>query len=127
MVARHVNVMVVSAVVPVQRQFDEFERPWPVVDSRRSRDLPWYINFEVQRADVTANPAGPINWDDPAAVVTIDPRAVFKSSSRPEPPRHYSDCRAPFRGRRSELSRPGGQRRPANASPPARAAAFWRS
>ena len=88
-VARHVNMMLVTAVVPVQRQFDEFEKALAQsLDFDAQRDLPWYLNFELQRADVTANPAGPINWDDPALVVTIDPRAVFNkqfgSANRPD-------------------------------------------
>ena len=58
------HAIVVQAVVPWEKQFEEYRRCLEKSqDYRVDRDVPFYIFFLVERADVTANPAA-----DPASL-----------------------------------------------------------
>ncbi len=61
--------VVVQAVVPWQKEFDEYRRCLEdAADFQPDRDLPHYLTYMVQRADVTADPdADPatLKWEVP--------------------------------------------------------------
>lgn len=87
--ARNTGAVVVSAVVPYVKQLDEFDRALAQsLDFDSSRDFPWYLNFEIQRADVTADPVGAIDW---STAMTIDPRGiVLRQIGRQEMPGEWA-------------------------------------
>jgi hypothetical protein len=66
-VARNVNSMVVMAVVPCEKQFEEFQNALAnSLDFDINRDSPLYLQYYVQRADVSADPAA-----DDAALASL--------------------------------------------------------
>jgi hypothetical protein len=84
-IAKSTGAIVVSAVVPFLKQTEEYERALnQSLDFDASRDFPLYLKFEVQRADVTADPDGAIDW---SKAVLIDPTKVkIEQLGRPEEP-----------------------------------------
>ncbi|MDX1945258.1 MAG: hypothetical protein SFU86_07615, partial [Pirellulaceae bacterium] len=70
-IARDVKAMVVMAVVPIDKQIQEFENALASsLDYDSARDLPQYLAYTVERADVTANPAADpatLKWDSLSA------------------------------------------------------------
>jgi len=77
--------VVVQAVVPWQKQFDEYRRCLEeAADFRLDRDLPNYMTYLVERADVTANPeADPktLKWATP---LMADGRTPYTTSKARE-------------------------------------------
>jgi len=72
------SAVVVMAAVPLQKQLEEYEAAFKeALDYDPIRDLPRYILFTVERADVTDNPA-----QDPATAQwqELDFRAAFKEA-----------------------------------------------
>src|SRR5262245_44164150 len=73
-IAKPVYAMTVMAVVPILKQSEKFEKAFAEsLDFDSTRDIPLYLKFEVQRADVTADPTGPIDWSQ---ATLIDPNKV---------------------------------------------------
>jgi hypothetical protein len=57
-IARDTRAMVVMAVVPYEKQIEEFANSLESsLDYDANRDFPLYLQFAAERADVTANPA----------------------------------------------------------------------
>ncbi len=85
-IAKSTGAMVVSAVVPFLKQTEEYEKALnQSLDFDSVRDFPFYLKFEVQRADVTADPTGEIDW---SKAVLIDPAKlqIQQFMGRPEAP-----------------------------------------
>jgi hypothetical protein len=58
-----VNVVAVKALVPYQQQWDEFQRVFASASGYRpSRDVPRYLSFYAQRAEVPSDPSQPLTW-----------------------------------------------------------------
>lgn len=57
-IAREARAAVIMAAVPLEKQFEEYEKAFKeALDYDPTRDLPRYILYVVERADVTDNPA----------------------------------------------------------------------
>ena len=84
-IAKPAYAMTIMAVVPILKQIEKFEKALAdSLDFDSSRDFPQYLKFEVQRADVTADPTGAIDW---TKAVLIDPIKVqVQQLGRPERP-----------------------------------------
>ena len=53
----------VKALVPYQQQWDEFERVFADAAGYQSaRDIPRYLSFRAERAEVPDDPNAPLNW-----------------------------------------------------------------
>ena len=89
-IARNTYSMVVMAAVPYLKQMEEFDRALAQsLDYDSNRDFPWYLNFDVQRVDVTANPAAPVDW---STAVLLDPLRgiVAKQIGKQETPGEWA-------------------------------------
>ncbi|MEO8493815.1 MAG: hypothetical protein ABI614_02005 [Planctomycetota bacterium] len=63
-IGRYYPVVSVKALVPYQQQWDEFERVF--ADARDyvpSRDIPRYLSFRAERAEVPSDPSIPLKWE----------------------------------------------------------------
>ena len=77
-IARNLQAMVVMAVVPIEKQIQEFENSLASsLDYDSARDMPQYLAYSIERADVTANPAA-----DPATLTwaKLNPAAALKET-----------------------------------------------
>src|SRR5205823_6903179 len=64
-IARYLPSITIMAVVPIQRQTEEFDKKLSnSLDYDPRRDVPYYIDYRVQRAEVTdLDPTAPIRDD----------------------------------------------------------------
>lgn len=57
-IAKEARAVVVMAAVPLEKQFEEYEKAFKeALDYDAVRDVPRYVLYRIERADVTANPA----------------------------------------------------------------------
>ena len=102
--AHNTQAVVVMAVVPYEKQFEEFQRALlDSLDYQAQRDSPLYLKYYVERADVTADPeadAATLTWTAQsvnaaleetynwAGLVSeiVDPNYLDKKLTHPAPP-----------------------------------------
>ena len=57
-IAKEARAVVIMAAVPLEKQFEEYEKAFKdALDYDPMRDVPRYVLYRIERADVTANPA----------------------------------------------------------------------
>ncbi|WP_254512665.1 hypothetical protein [Anatilimnocola floriformis] len=66
-IAKEARAAVIMAAVPVEKQFEEYEKSFKdALDFDPARDVPRYVLYRIERADVTANPGidpAQANWE----------------------------------------------------------------
>lgn len=71
-------IVAVKAVVPYQKQWDEFSRVFAdAAGYQPSRDIPRYLAFAAERAEVPSDPNQPLKWE----AVTNTPHALGQIQS----------------------------------------------
>jgi len=62
-IGRTIHVVAVKALVPWRQQWDEYQRVFKEADGYYpNRDMPRYLSFRAQRAEVPSDPSAPLTW-----------------------------------------------------------------
>jgi len=87
-IAKEARAVVIMAAVPLEKQFEEYEKAFKeALDYDPARDVPRYVLYVVERADVTANPEidpGQATWESLSIPKALNEMNLTWGPSPPE-------------------------------------------